>query len=289
MARTYTIMDGNPAIEFVVYEKPELLEIVEKDSPEDNDQNQAVHPREYTEKLVKARKLTLKDLLETLASQFGGLIAERDVLELGPGILDIFYQAMRRKNPAHWTALDINDEIIKEISKKNRSEKYDARQGTMRKIPFQSESFDVVCGLATLDSIIDFETVGTEITRVLKPGGLLIHIQDLLPSWMTIFHLAATDPVCDTAEVGFYQWVSGKMQGITHIQVPDKAPYASHEYLHHRLEQEFTKYGLKKDQRGLQRFAPYQLICENHYVHANLALKRFDRLEPSYAFLIMRK
>lgn len=92
----------------------------------------------------------------------------------GPGRL-AFYLEDRIKG-VKITAMDINKNMLKrakELAKINKS-KIKFVQGDLYYLPFKDKTFDVVVGLRFSMHLPDFSIVLSELSRVLKPGGILV-------------------------------------------------------------------------------------------------------------------
>ncbi len=98
------------------------------------------------------------------------------VLEVGSG-----KGFLRRNWPeefkGEWIQLDSNPDFLKETKKRFPNSKY--VHGSVYKLPFKDESFDVVCGLGSYDVFMDLRKAVEESARVLKRGGLFFHLLDL--------------------------------------------------------------------------------------------------------------
>ncbi len=92
----------------------------------------------------------------------------------GPGRL-AFYLEDKIKG-AKITAMDINENMLKrakELAKINGS-KVKFVQGDLYHLPFEDKTFDDVVGLRFSMHLPDFANVLSELSRVLKPGGILV-------------------------------------------------------------------------------------------------------------------
>ena len=267
----------NENLEIIIYRTEEICAIAMMSNPEAHDLLQANYHLDYTKELVDSREPTTNELKRTISNNLGTFFHGKGVLEIGPGIEDILYQVIiSQDRPAHWQSLDINQVIVDRLNERYSGHIYYlARQGTSRHLPFDDASMDVVCGMCALDSIIDFDNVANEISRVLKPGGNLIHIQDLLPSWMTIISLAARDPACLAAkEVWLHCLTTDGVQSIGSIQVPNIQPFPSLSYLHSRLSEEFKRYGLARKDHGFRPYASHNGSATNMKLYSYLIMQK---------------
>lgn len=115
--------------------------------------------------------------LDIVREHFGGTLSQRKSLDLPAGngwLSDEF-----RRLGAEATAADINEE------------RTDYAQIDMeRPLPFDSESFDVVVSAEGIEHVFNPAQLFSELSRVLRPGGLLIittpNIQSLASRWQTL-------------------------------------------------------------------------------------------------------
>lgn len=176
-----------------------IRKVVAEKTPEAVDAYHMQLPEGFTEALHNLRLPYMDFLQGALTERIKQYIAEKDVLELGPGKRNLLHDLLLNEGiPRYnqWNALEIHPAVVAYLNGVT-FENYRVSQGSAREIPFPDESFDTVCGLCVLDSINNFDTVLSEIYRVLRPGGHLVHTQDLLPSNGTIFDLLAIDPLLD--------------------------------------------------------------------------------------------
>jgi|GEM_PF-5117495 len=101
------------------------------------------------------------------------------VLELGPSENQFLYkECIPEDRKLSWTQVDLR---LKGLRKAPTGK---AVVGSFFRLPFADETFDHVVGSLVLD-LSDPETLATatsEIHRVLRPGGKLIHLMDASPS-----------------------------------------------------------------------------------------------------------
>lgn len=141
----------------------------------DNDIYQRLGERWYTANddpvaILRAEsRLRNPWVLETIGKKYNG--KKVDVLDLGCGGGFLSNSLA----PHHTvTGFDISEKSL-EIAKnydKTGSVKY--VQGDATALPFENESFDVICSMDMLEHVEDYATVVKEAARVLRPGGLFI-------------------------------------------------------------------------------------------------------------------
>lgn len=71
------------------------------------------------------------------------------------------------------TGLDVSDASLKVAELMDRTQTVRYVEGNAYHMPFRKESFDVVVALDLLEHVSDPEKIMSEMTRVLRPGGLL--------------------------------------------------------------------------------------------------------------------
>lgn len=92
----------------------------------------------------------------------------RDVLEVGAGtglIMEGLGDA-----PKTLTGLDISSGMLKKAEKRG----FDVVQGSATDLPFENEKFDLAYSFKVLAHIPDIEKALSEMSRVLRPGGMLV-------------------------------------------------------------------------------------------------------------------
>lgn len=267
--------------------------------PDAHEKRQETAPLNYTQNLVETREINVESLKKTIREHISPYMKGKNILEIGPGAEDMLYDTIYpaiKESSYSWTALDINPQVTRTLEKKYYDDSaYKSVNGTMRDMRFEDESFDVVCGICVLDSIIDINNIAKEIYRVLKPNSRLIHIQDLPPSAMTVLKLASDDnDLSEEEDAVFYELTFNNNGGITHIQLPGKPIVQSHQYLHEGLKSEFEKRGFSNTKTGLKE---YSENAAELYVMSNAIIRkefsnqptRDFRFTPHYSYLIMQK
>lgn len=99
------------------------------------------------------------------------------VLEVGSGL-----GFLQRNWPVQFSGrcvqLDLNPAALQEARRMYPAGNYVAGSGL--ELPFEDESFDVVCGLNCYDLLLACQdTAFREASRVLKKDGIFLHLQDL--------------------------------------------------------------------------------------------------------------
>lgn len=119
-------------------------------------------------------KSTVAELLNRhLTAYPGGSLKILDVAT-GPGRLAFFLEKKIKK--AKIVGMDINENMLKharQLAKSNKS-KIKFIAGDLYCLPFDNEIFDAVVGLRFSMHLPDFTEVLSELSRVLKPGGVLV-------------------------------------------------------------------------------------------------------------------
>lgn len=138
---------------------------------------------EYTEDYCQCLELSYGEGMMseggTLAIDaiFDGIdLTNKNCLEIGSGLGGTAYY-LAREHQAYVTGLEINQRMTEQSTRNIPSDlalqlKFVANQGT--RMPFDSESFDVVYSKGVLTHVEDKMPIFDEVYRVLKPGGLFV-------------------------------------------------------------------------------------------------------------------
>jgi SAM-dependent methyltransferase len=225
-------------------------------------------PYGYTADLSDSRAMRIVNSERNGLPTFSGSLRDHlsphisdTILEIGPGVNDDLYGIMQMRD-VDWTSLDISPAVIIEITETYGGRKgYHIVEGSIREIPLQNEKYDTVCGLCSLDAVLDFDTVSQEIGRVLKPKGKLIHVQDYEPSSLTIAFLLLNDPEFQKTGHVIANYSHNFdpnndqmeiLKNLLLIEIPGQEPISPREYLHQGLERVFNKKGFETEERGLK-------------------------------------
>ncbi|MCX6818472.1 MAG: class I SAM-dependent methyltransferase [Candidatus Aenigmarchaeota archaeon] len=141
----------------------------------------------HQESVEAYRKPRLNNLQKAMSLFFKRVgVKEGRYLEIGPGPGFFYANLPRRysKLREDWIQLDRDEEYVNAARKKMPSGKYII--GTVHKMPFPKESFDVVCGFASFDAISYLHEAMEEVTRVLKPKGIFFNLSDFMPAYEPI-------------------------------------------------------------------------------------------------------
>ena len=127
---------------------------------------------------------TQRQLVGKLVSNAGYKILSRismknkKVLEIGPG--DLLHKEFWKDLPGHFCLADINEEMLAQTQKTlnqsfpNLSKEVVLLSKTTKTLPFPDESFDIFISFFTLEHLYPLDTYLKEISRILKPGGIII-------------------------------------------------------------------------------------------------------------------
>jgi ubiquinone/menaquinone biosynthesis C-methylase UbiE len=109
------------------------------------------------------------DMLDQLETDFVRRFAvDRDLLEVGCGtglLLERFAQFAKTAK-----GIDLSEGMLSHA----RARGLDVVQGSATDLPFADNTFDVACSFKVLAHIPDIEKALSEMTRVVRPGGLVI-------------------------------------------------------------------------------------------------------------------
>jgi SAM-dependent methyltransferase len=109
------------------------------------------------------------------------------LLDLGCGDGDFTQKIAASIGTSHVRGIDISGGNVE----KARAKGIDCRQGTLdqAKLPFEDESFDVICAIQVLEHLSDTDILPGEVHRMLKPGGYAVISIPNLASAHNIFTL----------------------------------------------------------------------------------------------------
>ena len=286
----------------------EMLMLAAQYGPEPMAQRQSEKPLSYTLGLAKSRRLrepSESQMAIALGQQLQSILEEKatEVFELGPGAVDFLYKMIGGTwkecvGPnGTWKAGDINQRVTSKLKRLFRSDPH--HQATT--IDFADaqnlgETFDLGIGLCSLDSAYGQRTFDG-LAAIIKPGGHLVHVQDLPPSQAVLHHFLAKDPRVE--KYGLVYLVQDLIDGhgpITHILHEDDTIIPSHMYLHFAIAEEMQARDFKVVSQGN---VTYNGLASTPFALTNfrLAIDVEDRIplneschmSDHYAYLIMQK
>lgn len=103
----------------------------------------------------------------------GGLTPHSHLLEVGVGTGRIALPLA--PHVASITGLDLSLGMLLKLAQKRTSESVSVVQGDATRLPFKDHSFDAVTAVHFFHLVPTWRDVLTELRRVLRPGGLLLH------------------------------------------------------------------------------------------------------------------
>jgi methionine biosynthesis protein MetW len=94
------------------------------------------------------------------------------LLDLGCGNGEFTQKIAARIGTSHICGIDISGENVKQA----RAKGIDCRQSNLDQVilPFEDESFDIICANQVLEHLSDTDTLPKEVHRMLKPGGYAV-------------------------------------------------------------------------------------------------------------------
>jgi len=119
----------------------------------------------FNYEVIKRRELLLESLRDRFHSQSNGRILD---CGCGPG------GVLRKISPPGWQVfgLDINQAALKAVAEQD-SRTAGLVNADVETLPFQSQSFDVICCIGVLCYLRRDNRAMAELARILKPGGCL--------------------------------------------------------------------------------------------------------------------
>ena len=125
------------------------------------------------------RSLFLRATQDVLAHVYKKNFKENEkVLEIGAGT-GFMKKNWPKEYKGTWIQLEPQYAFIKDAAKRTKNETF--VHANVYDIPFENESFDVVCGFCSYDVFMDLDRAVDETYRVLKKGGLFFHLLDAFP------------------------------------------------------------------------------------------------------------
>lgn len=116
----------------------------------------------------------VEQLEARLVFELTGPLAGKRVLDVGTG--DGTYAIQSAARGAEVTALDISTAMLEATRARARKQGVSValREGSVERLPFETESFDVVLAVTLLCTLKDIASALRELARVVVPGGTLI-------------------------------------------------------------------------------------------------------------------
>ncbi|MCK4650446.1 class I SAM-dependent methyltransferase [Candidatus Pacearchaeota archaeon] len=171
-------LDGSKSFEDMNIDDKEIIEL-----ETDNMQNFTV---ESQKGFVEQRIWAIEGLRKIVEKTFNEFVEKNaSCAEFGSGAFGTLYNFLLPKQfKKNWKQFDINPEFVEHNKKfTNRyNKKAKIKEGDMYNMPLGDSSVDVICGLSSWDSIWGYQKTINEVKRCLVPGGIFIHLQDLLPA-----------------------------------------------------------------------------------------------------------
>jgi ubiquinone/menaquinone biosynthesis C-methylase UbiE len=124
-------------------------------------------------------------LYHHVATQVG--LAGKNVLEVSCGHGGGAAHLTRTLHPQRYTALDLNASGIRFCQQCHHADSLSFVQGDAENLPFESNAFDAVINIEASHCYPNFRRFLSEVARVLRPGGCLLHADfrfaDRLAEW----------------------------------------------------------------------------------------------------------
>ena len=195
--------------------------------------------RHQTAHLVARFKSDKHKVTAFIAEQLGSNVKTILDVGCGPGAQPMLWAA----DGYEVSALDINEPLV-EVARQRSQEKglsIDFRLGSATKLPWTDETFDVCMMPELLEHVAQWQPVLDEVTRVIKPGGVL--------------YLSTTNALCPLQEeftlpgYSWYpQWLKRHYEHLATTTRPEIANFATYPAVNwftpKQLSQELGKRGL---------------------------------------------
>src|SRR5262249_23179944 len=107
----------------------------------------------------------IDDLEVDFASRYA---AGADLLEVGCGTGLLLQRLAKVTKSAH--GIDLSPGMLERA----RAKGLDVREGSVLELPYPDASFDVTCSFKVLAHVADIERALSEMTRVTRPGGVVL-------------------------------------------------------------------------------------------------------------------
>ena len=114
-------------------------------------------------------------LYHATATQQGGDLTGKRVLEVGCGRGGGASYLVRTLRPASYVGLDLNAVGIEFCQRRHQLPGLEFVQGNAEDLPFPSESFDALINVESSCCYPHFDRFLTEVERVLRPGGVFLY------------------------------------------------------------------------------------------------------------------
>lgn len=165
-------------------EKATLFDIYHNDPSAAREEAKYFREENLSEMHRSNKKGRLK-ILESLQSATAEITLKylppriKNILEIGCGENFLREYLLPQSLRSKTISFDINTLALSNIRGEDRSRTF---QGSAYEIPVRTNSVDAVIGFSSFDSLLSLEQAIAEVSRCLKPQGVIIFIQDLATS-----------------------------------------------------------------------------------------------------------
>jgi SAM-dependent methyltransferase len=110
------------------------------------------------------------------------------IIEIGSGLGELGFNLLSQNSPFR-SNLQMTEQSAQLIARhKELHPDSNVRQANVYALPFSDNSRDTVIGFASFDTLADPKKAVAEMSKVLKPGGRIIHFLDLQADRSTFWH-----------------------------------------------------------------------------------------------------
>ncbi|MBI1389587.1 MAG: methyltransferase domain-containing protein [bacterium] len=147
------------------------------------------------------------------------------VLDVGCSDGEFFYRLHDDYRLA--VGLDHNRDALETLTRRMNNGKTGVLTGDACRLPFPDETFDAVCCLETLEHVYDMPAAVADLTRILKPDGVLI-VTVPIERGLSILLKQGVSKVCFGGYRGSYTWAELMNATVGRLDRVERVSLSSH-------------------------------------------------------------